>query len=169
MGSIDDVGSAEGDDIYGYGEDAISHVDDEVDFGYKDVEVDTVSNSSGSSGEVKRPKRRCSITKYSLEDATPLNAASVICDFRNGIEPNHPTPSSSGPVETSLAADDSNDKTMADWTTSASIANAVAVKEFEHVISQDTDTPNIPPSTRTRKRKNIFKRFFRGMRRAQAA
>jgi len=64
----------------------------EEDLGYEDVDVcspsinredfDTDTSSPGMSTST-RPKRRCSITKFSLESATPLNAASVINDFRN--------------------------------------------------------------------------------------
>jgi len=168
MGS--NAASVEGDDMYGYGE-AAPH-DDEVDFGYEEVDVDVdVETVSNNSSELKRSKRRCSITKYSLEGDTPLNAASVISDFRNGIVPNGPTTTSSEPDRTGLAIGGLilNDNTMADSSTSASIANMVAVKEVNAIISQDTETPGSPTSTRRRKRNNILTRFFRATRQAQAA
>lgn len=64
----------------------------EEDLGYEDVDVcSPASNQEGFDSDTSppgvststRPRRRCSITKFSLESATPLNAASVINDFRN--------------------------------------------------------------------------------------
>jgi hypothetical protein len=86
-------------DDYGYGDCEPSPA--VVDMGFGDENMgygDDYGYGEGSPGasedaatkEEKRPKRRCSVTKYSLqaeEPASALCAASVISDFRNGSNP----------------------------------------------------------------------------------
>jgi hypothetical protein len=98
---------------YGYG--------DQLDYGYGDIEPDMMAEEkavpfySGSDADVygygnendaaminggpiesepsfaKRPKRRCSVTKFTLESGAPstLTAASVIADMRNAGVPDN--------------------------------------------------------------------------------
>lgn len=61
---------------YGYGEAA-----PDMDYGYGDASPDPEPMPI----EEKRPKRRCSVTKFSLATETPLTAASVINDLRMGL------------------------------------------------------------------------------------
>jgi hypothetical protein len=61
---------------YGYGDAA-----PEDDYGYGDSAPEPVPQKD------RRPKRRCSVTKFSLATETPLTAASVIADLRNGLAP----------------------------------------------------------------------------------
>jgi hypothetical protein len=68
----------------------------EVDYGYGDMDygygepdpepepINTADNDAPSAAANRRPKRRCSVTKFSLPEETPLNAASIINDIRNG-------------------------------------------------------------------------------------
>ena len=66
---------------YGYGD-----ATPDMDYGYDDASPDP----EPAPIEDKRPKRRCSVTKFSLATETPLTAASVINDLRMGL----PTPQS---------------------------------------------------------------------------
>lgn len=61
---------------YGYGDGAPQ---DSMDYGYGDAEPEQVPPID------RRPKRRCSVTKFSLATETPLTAASVINDLRMGL------------------------------------------------------------------------------------
>jgi hypothetical protein len=65
---------------YGYGD---------MDYGYgePDPEPEPINNTNladEAGAANRRPKRRCSVTKFSLPEETPLNAASIINDMRNG-------------------------------------------------------------------------------------
>jgi hypothetical protein len=71
-------GDSNPDEDYGYGA--------TEDYGYGDADAQPVPQ------EKRRPKRRCSVTKYSLEEQTPLTAASVIAGFRNGVSEPPPQP-----------------------------------------------------------------------------
>ena len=90
------VNDEDSDDIYGYnnneGLPAAVAAANQVDcyFGYKEEEdgVEVNQHAAGEElGPQQRPKRRCSITKYSLEESatTPLDAACIIRNLRNGI------------------------------------------------------------------------------------
>jgi hypothetical protein len=71
-------GDANPDDAdYGYG-DACTKPED-AEYGYGDAKAEEAPT--------RRPKRRGSVTKFSLEPETSLTAASVINDLRNGIAP----------------------------------------------------------------------------------
>jgi hypothetical protein len=52
------------------------------DYGYGDATPDAIPAAPPVD---KRPKRRCSVTKFSLASETPLTAASVINDLRMGL------------------------------------------------------------------------------------
>jgi len=73
---------------YGYGDAG----PDEGDYGYGDAEPAPAPVEA----ETKRPKRRCSVTKFSLESqegpASGLMAADVIKNFRNSAPPPPPEP-----------------------------------------------------------------------------
>lgn len=70
---------------YGYGD---------MDYGYGDPEPEQTDSKGEEAAPVGRPKRRCSVTKFSLPTETPLTAASVINDLRNGLlVPVSPSPS----------------------------------------------------------------------------
>ena len=84
-GDSDDLGYGNTDDVYGYGE-------TEPDMGYGEQE-DVVTEEIAP--KRKTPKRRCSVTKYSLVSAAEnggaeaemvknLNAAEMLNAFRNG-------------------------------------------------------------------------------------
>jgi hypothetical protein len=62
---------------YGYGDTAPAKP--EEDYGYGEPD------SAPAPQKDRRPKRRCSVTKFSLATETPLTAASVINDFRAGL------------------------------------------------------------------------------------
>jgi len=70
---------------YGYGD---AEPDPPEDYGYGDAAPD---DPTPLPEEKKRPKRRCSVTKFSLEEAegpqSGLMAADVIKNFRNGAVP----------------------------------------------------------------------------------
>lgn len=73
---------------YGYGDSA----PDQPDYGYGDAKPEDDYGYGDSAPESvpqkdRRPKRRCSVTKFSLATETPLTAASVIADLRNGVAP----------------------------------------------------------------------------------
>lgn len=95
---------------YGYGDAAPNDADygygdakpDEADYGYGDAKPDEPDYGYGETDygyddptqqkeePTRKPKRRCSVTKYGLEAGnaeTPLTAADVINDFRKGIPP----------------------------------------------------------------------------------
>ena len=71
---------------YGYGDSAPSE-----DYGYGDSEP-----AAPCAAEKKRPKRRCSVTKFSLEEEdgpqSGLMAADVIKSFRNAAASSQPEP-----------------------------------------------------------------------------
>jgi hypothetical protein len=74
---------------YGYGDAAPS---DQPDYGYGDAApVEQMDYGYGDAApeeappKDRRPKRRCSVTKFSLATETPLTAASVINDLRMGV------------------------------------------------------------------------------------
>jgi hypothetical protein len=65
-------------------------------YGYGNENDATMSNSGHIESEpsfAKRPKRRCSVTKFTLESGAPtmLTAASVIADMRNAGVPDNST------------------------------------------------------------------------------
>jgi hypothetical protein len=87
---------------YGYGDAEPVMVDEDVKrgpdaesmYGYGKENDTTMMLNSGKNNDldqvsthVRRPKRRCSVTKFTLESEAPstLTAASVIADMRNGI------------------------------------------------------------------------------------
>lgn len=84
-----DYGYGETQPDYGYGESKPDETDygygdakPSEDFGYGDAKPDDPAPQ-----EERRPKRRCSVTRYSIApQQAPLNAAAVINDFRNGAE-----------------------------------------------------------------------------------
>jgi hypothetical protein len=84
---------------YGYGASAPDNdmgygvVEPDLDYGYGDATPDTAPVVEVID---KRPKRRCSVTKFSLVSETPLTAASVINDLRMGLPA---TPLPSAPVD----------------------------------------------------------------------
>jgi hypothetical protein len=87
-GDTPDYGYGETD--YGYGDAKPAEVDygygdggaKQDDYGYGDAKPD-----EPSSQEERRPKRRCSVTRYSIApQQAPLNAAAVINDLRNGAD-----------------------------------------------------------------------------------
>lgn len=55
--------------------------EEQTDYGYGDGDAEPVQ----APPEDRRPKRRCSVTKFSLATETPLTAASVINDLRMGL------------------------------------------------------------------------------------
>jgi hypothetical protein len=61
---------------YGYGDAAPA---EQMDYGYGDAAPEEAPPKD------RRPKRRCSVTKFSLATETPLTAASVINDLRMGV------------------------------------------------------------------------------------
>ena len=73
-----DMGYGDASPDMGYGDAA-----PDMDYGYGDASPDPVPEPK----EDKRPKRRCSVTKFSLATETPLTAASVINDLRMGLPP----------------------------------------------------------------------------------
>jgi hypothetical protein len=80
-----------GDADYGYGDDAKPA---QPDYGYADDPKPPSDDAYGygdakpdepTAQEDRRPKRRCSVTRYSIApQSAPLNAAAVINDLRNG-------------------------------------------------------------------------------------
>lgn len=102
-------GDAKPDEDYGYGD-----AKPNEDFGYGDAKPDDAASAPAAPAGNRRPKRRCSVTKYSLEESKgsqeqemvqQLNAAQMLENFRNGvgIEQQHqpqqrspPTPTDSG-------------------------------------------------------------------------
>ena len=186
----DFAGDDDDDDIYGYGDEG-SPVDN-VDFGYEyDSEATrrTQSPASEHGESLQRSKRRCSITKYSLEGGgTSLNAASIIRDFRNGIivEPNdsniivttHQNQQAeicSSKRVTEKMAKSSPEESNTDLTNSTEVET---VKEVSGAVSSCsalgssksmTVVLDNNPAGTTIKRKNLLARFFRCSRRAQAA
>lgn len=86
-----------GDQDYGYGDTSpdMEYGDVSPDMGYGDASPDTegkAGEEAASTRALQRlpTKRRCSVTKFSLATDTPLTAASVIADLRNGISPDTP-------------------------------------------------------------------------------
>lgn len=70
---------------YGYGDAA-----PDMDYGYgapAEAKTPTIDGEMDKAQDqpVPRRKRRCSVTKFTLQENTPLTAASVINDFRNGV------------------------------------------------------------------------------------
>ena len=186
----DFAGDDDDDDIYGYGDEG-SPVDN-VDFGYEyDSEATrrTQSPASEHGESLQRSKRRCSITKYSLEGGgTSLNAASIIRDFRNGIivEPNdsniivttHQNQQAeicSSKRVTEKMAKSSPEESNTDLTSSTEVVETV--KEVSGAVSSCSALGSSKsmavvvdtPAGTTLKRKNMLARFFRCSRRAQAA
>ena len=92
-------GVAEPDNTMGYG-----YAAPDTDYGYGDAAPD---EPEAAVVVDKRPKRRCSVTKFSLASETPLTAASVINDLRMGL-PVAPLPpaSSDGDCAKSTVTDD---------------------------------------------------------------
>lgn len=89
---------------YGYGDEQMDYgygdASPAMDYGYGDTneadngygKPDDANNGYGEAklieeSAIPRPKRRCSVTKFSLATETPLTAASVIADLRNGVAP----------------------------------------------------------------------------------
>jgi hypothetical protein len=65
---------------YGYGDESKPPSEDA--YGYGDAKPDEPTPL-----EDRRPKRRCSVTRYSIApQQAPLNAAAVINDLRNGAD-----------------------------------------------------------------------------------
>jgi hypothetical protein len=87
---------------YGYGD-----ATPDMDYGYGDASPDPVPAPK----EDKRPKRRCSVTKFSLATETPLTAASVINDLRMGLPPPQ---SSSDSLDNDCAKSIVTDETRSD-------------------------------------------------------
>lgn len=84
-----DYGYGETEPDYGYGDSK----PDEPDYGYGDAQPSEdygygdAKPDEPATQEERRPKRRCSVTRYSIApQQAPLNAAAVINDFRNGAE-----------------------------------------------------------------------------------
>jgi hypothetical protein len=74
-----DYGYGEPQPDYGYGDDPKPASED---YGYGDAKPDEPAPQ-----EDRRPKRRCSVTRYSIApQQAPLNAAAVINDLRNGAD-----------------------------------------------------------------------------------
>jgi hypothetical protein len=70
----------------GYGDAADMGYGDAGDMGYGDAEPDDPNKAvEPAAVEKRRPKRRCSVTKFSIEEDSPMHAASMINDFRAGL------------------------------------------------------------------------------------
>jgi hypothetical protein len=147
---------------YGYG--------DQCDYGYGDTEPEMIAEdvqakdiyySSPENGiannsnkneldQARRPKRRCSVTKFTLESGdtpTSLTAASVIANLRNGIVPQ---------VASTTTMDDTPTMTMITPNQSA---------DFDSMINDDDENdidPNIDMSTddNTKKGRNGMLRLL---------
>jgi hypothetical protein len=85
---------------YGYGDAAPA-----ADLGYGDAAPDEAAAEEPKAAESRRPKRRCSVTKYSLVSsgdqgetamAEQIQQAEILQSFRNGGGSRPPQPTSSG-------------------------------------------------------------------------
>lgn len=132
-----------GDTDYGYGDpepqqtnSTMANVDygyGDTDYGYGDPEPEQTNDTFKVEEEAppkdRRPKRRCSVTKFSLATETPLTAASVINDLRMGLAPEPAAP----------AAEEDCKSAMTDETGSMDLeyspsVNNPAPKQQEHQI-----------------------------------
>lgn len=96
-----------GDDLdYGYGDtpDPAPPPQDDDDYGPQSM-ANSGEDCGLSSSTTRRPKRRCSVTKFSLPDETPLNAASIINDMRNNNNNNRMV---AAPAPCLVAEDENN-------------------------------------------------------------